>query len=72
MQLDGASLIVSFLVSGVGFVAFTYGRRQRRMPQLMAGVLLMVFPYFVSSVPLMLMIAVTLLAVMWGAVKAGY
>ena len=72
MDFDASSLAVSFLVSGVGFVSFSYGRKQRRLPQTLIGVVLMLFPYFVSSVPLMLIIAATLLALLWGAVRLGY
>lgn len=72
MELDAASLIASFVVSGIGFVALTYGKRMRRFPQMLTGGVLLVFPYFVPSVPLMLLIAATLLAMMWGAIKAGY
>ena len=72
MDFEPGSLIASFLVSGVGFVAFSYGRSRRRLPQLVVGVTLMLFPYFVSSVPLMLIIAATLLALLGGAGRLGY
>lgn len=72
MSLDPLSLLVGFLVSGAGFVAFTYGKRQRRLPQMLAGVALMVMPYFVESLALELLLAGSLLALMWGAVRAGY
>lgn len=49
MDFDPASLILSFIVSGVGFVLFSYGRKMQRYPQLVSGLLLMGFPYFVSG-----------------------
>lgn len=72
MDFSAGSLFVSFLVGGVGFVALTYGKRQRRLPQMVVGAALMVFPYFVSSTPLTLLIATVLLALMWGAIRAGF
>lgn len=49
MDFDPVSLVLSLLVSGVGFVLFSYGRKMQRFPQLVAGLSLMIFPYFVSS-----------------------
>lgn len=72
MQFDALNFFVSLVVSSIGFVAFSYGKRQRRLPQMLVGATLVVFPYFVSSVALMLVIATTLLALMWGATRAGY
>lgn len=71
MDLDPGVLLVSFLVSGIGWVAFSYGRRQRRFPQVGVGLALLAFPYFVSSIPLMLLIATALLGLLWGLVKMG-
>ena len=71
MNWDPASLLVSFVISGVGFVLFSYGRKMHRMPQLAAGVLLLVFPYFVPGIGWMLATAATILAALWGAVWYG-
>lgn len=46
MSLDPVSLIVGFVVSGAGFVLFTYGRRKGRIPHLAAGIPLIVVPFF--------------------------
>ncbi len=70
--MDASSLIASFAVSSVGYVALSYGKRQRRAPQLIAGLLLMVFPYFVDSVPAMLAIAAALVLAMWLATRLGW
>jgi hypothetical protein len=47
----------SMLIGTVGFGFFIYGKKQRRAPHLAAGVLLMVYPYFVPGVALMVVIA---------------
>ena len=49
MADDGTQLIVAMFVSLVGFALFVYGKRQNRGPQLVVGIALMVYPYFVSS-----------------------
>jgi len=71
MNLDGNSLLASLLVSSVGFVSFAYGKKQRRLPQMVAGVGLMGFPYFVSSVPWMFGIAAVLIGALVAAVRLG-
>ncbi len=71
MNLDGNTLLASLLIGGIGFVAFAYGKKQRRLPQMLAGVGLMGFPYFVSSVPWMFGIAAVILAAMTAAIRLG-
>jgi hypothetical protein len=65
-------LMASMLVSSIGFVLLVYGRKLARGPQLVAGVVLTVFPYFVSSVAVTLVIAAVLLAALWLAVRLGW
>jgi len=55
---DESSLLWGLLFGSIGIGYFVYGRRQRRAMALVAGVLLCVFPYFVSN---------TLLTVVLGA-----
>jgi len=69
--LDGNAILASIFVGSVGFVSFAYGKRQRRPPQMLIGLALMGFPYFVASVPLMLGIAAALLAALWLMVRLG-
>ena len=71
MDLDANALLASLLVGSIGLVAFIYGKRQSRLPQLVVGLVLMVYPYFVSNVLLMLGIAVGLLAAMYVAIRQG-
>lgn len=71
MDLDTGSLIASLIVSAIGFVVFTYGKRLQRVPQIIIGLLLVAFPYFVPSVPVMAIIAAVLLAGLWLAVRLG-
>ncbi len=57
-----ASLISELLFSAVGVGYFIYGKRQRATVPLVCGLVLMIFPYFVSSTVLLLIIGVVLLA----------
>lgn len=71
MDFDVGALIASFCVSGVGFVLFYYGRKMKRMPQLLVGLVLMVFPYFVSNTWLILGIGALLSGGLWYGLKSG-
>jgi len=71
MSFDAGSLIAGLLVSGVGFVLFEYGRRMRRPPQIGVGLVLLIFPYFVSNVLAMLAIAAALLVTLWVLLMRG-
>ena len=72
MDFESESLVASLIVSSIGFVAFMYGRRLERVPQIVVGLLLMAFPYFVPNVLLMAGIAAVLLILMWVAMRLGY
>lgn len=72
MSFDAGSFITGLFVSGVGFVVFEYGRRMRRPPQIGIGIVLLIFPYFVSNVVAMLGIAAALLVALWVLLARGY
>lgn len=59
-------------VSSLGFVLLTYGWKQRRLPQTMAGLAMMIYPYFVPAVIPMLLIAAALSGLLWLAVRLGW
>src|SRR5205085_10805483 len=72
MSLDPGLLFLSLITSGLGFVLFTYGRKQDRYPQVAAGVALMVYPYFVPSLMANLLIGAGIVGVMWIVIKQGW
>lgn len=72
MSLDPGLLLFSLVTSGAGFVLFTYGKKQGRMPHLLAGIVYMVYPYFVNTLLATVAIAAVLGIGLWMAVRAGY
>jgi hypothetical protein len=72
VDFDLSSIILSIVVSGIGFVFFSYGRKMSRAPHVIAGVLLMGFPYFVSNVWLVLLITAALIGALYAAVRLGW
>jgi 4-hydroxybenzoate polyprenyltransferase len=71
MNLDDNSLLASLFAGLIGAAFFMYGKRQGRLPQMVVGVALVVYPYFVSSVALMGAIAVGLFVALWAAIRLG-
>jgi hypothetical protein len=69
MDFDADTLIASLVIGGIGTVSLIYGKRQSRLPQMVVGVLLIAYPYFVSNVFLMIGIAVALLAGLWASIR---
>ena len=71
MSFDPNTLLASLVVSGVGWVLFSYGRKQQRMPQTAIGLVMLVYPYFVSNVAWMLGLVPVLLALLWLLTRLG-
>ena len=72
MSFDPGVLFFSLITSGVGFVLFVYGKKQGRTPQLIAGIVLMVYPYFVPDLLWNVVGFVAIVAATWYAVRQGW
>ena len=71
MFTDPTSFTLSLVISAIGFVLGSYGRKLRRWPQGVAGAVLMVYPYFVPSPWPMAGIAVGVIGALLVAVRLG-
>ncbi len=72
MSFDPTWLFLSLIISGVGLALFIYGKKQGRIPQLVAGLILMVYTYVVTSTLWMLVIAAVILGALWWVVRMGW
>jgi hypothetical protein len=72
MGLDPTWLLLSLIPGGIGFVLFVYGKQQGRMPQLVAGLLFMVYPYFATTVTGLLLVGALLGGGLWFALQGGW
>ena len=72
MSLDPTWLFVSLIAGGVGFVLLVYGKKQQRWPQLVAGLLFMVYPYFATTLVSLVAIGVVIGCVLWSAIRLGW
>lgn len=60
-----SSLLWGVLFGSVGFGYFLYGKKQGAVIPLVCGLLLMVFPYFISNTALVVLVGVALAAIPW-------
>ncbi|MET1162172.1 MAG: hypothetical protein ABWY48_06485 [Pseudoxanthomonas sp.] len=63
--MDTASLLWGLLFGSVGLGYFIYGKNQKALVPALCGLVLMVFPYFVSSTLLLVAVGVALMAIPW-------
>ena len=61
-MVDTANIVWALLFGAVGIGYFTYGRRQDHKSALLAGMALMIYPYFVSGTLAMVAVGAALLA----------
>ncbi len=59
---SSATIMWAMLFGAIGLGFFVYGKKQKRVAPLMAGIALLVFPYFISNVYLVVIIGVLLVA----------
>jgi hypothetical protein len=71
MDFEGSGILSSILVSGVGFVFFSFGRSMKRIPQMAGGLLMMIFPYFVDGALWILLGGALLSLLIWVALRLG-
>jgi hypothetical protein len=63
ITLSTASLLWGLLFGSIGVGFFMYGKKQNDVVPLVCGLMLMIFPYFVSSTILLVAIGAALVAV---------
>jgi hypothetical protein len=72
MSFDPTWLFVSLIPSGIGLVLFVYGKKQERWPHLAAGLLLMAYPYFTTSLASLVSTGAAIGFILWYVVRLGW
>ncbi|MEO7065718.1 MAG: hypothetical protein ABI114_02310 [Rhodanobacter sp.] len=60
--MNTATLLWGVLFGSIGFGFFLYGKKQRAIVPLVCGLVLMVFPYFISSAVWLVIVGILLIA----------
>ena len=61
--MSASQLFLGLVFSCIGFGFFLYGKNQRAPVPLVCGLVLMVFPYFVSNIIALVIIGVVLMVI---------
>jgi hypothetical protein len=72
VNLSAGWLIASLIISSIGFILLNYGRKFARIPQILVGLAMLIYPYFVPGVLANVLVAAGLGAVLWIAVRLGW
>ena len=64
-EFEPTTILLSVLFSGIGYVAFRYGRKMQQVPPVALGMALMTYPLFVSSAAWTAVIGVCLTGGLW-------
>ncbi|HEY3094109.1 MAG TPA: hypothetical protein VGJ52_13470 [Vicinamibacterales bacterium] len=72
MSFDPTLLMLSLVPSGIGLFLFLYGKKQERLAHIAAGIVFMVYPYFVTTSLQMLLGGVLIGGLFWWALQAGW
>ena len=60
---DSSTLVWGLIFGSIGLGFFMYGKKQKRKVPFASGVALCVFPYFITDVPVMVLVGVMLIAI---------
>jgi len=72
VHLTPGWIVASLIISSIGFILLHYGRKMARLPQVIVGLAMLIYPYFVPGVLANVLVAAGLLAVLWLAVRLGW
>jgi hypothetical protein len=72
VSFDPTLLMLSLVPSGIGLFLFLYGKKQERLAHIAAGIVFMVYPYFVTTSLQMLLGGVLIGGLFWWALQAGW
>lgn len=71
MELSSGYLFLSLVIGAVGAGLFIYGKKQGRLPQMIGGFVLSVYPFFVPNLWAMAGIGVGIVLSVWLASLKG-
>jgi hypothetical protein len=72
VTLSANSLLLGAFISLIGMALLLYGRKAARVPHIVVGLVLIVYPYFVGSLVIEVVIGVLLLVGLWLVSRLGY
>jgi len=72
MTLEPGPLFLSIVFGLIGSALLLYGKKQQRIPQMIAGLLFIVFPYFTGTMTSMSLVGLAVAAGLCWVLRAGW
>lgn len=72
MNLSPGWIVASLIISSIGLILLNYGRKFARIPQILVGLAMLIYPYFVPGVLANVLVAAGLCALLWVVVRLGW
>ncbi len=72
MSFDANWLLLSLIPGGIGSILLIYGKKMGRFPQLFAGLALLIYPYFATTMLSLIVVGVVIIVALWVAVRLGW
>lgn len=72
MRFDPLWLFLSLIPGAIGSVLVIYGRKHQRWPQMVTGLILMVYPYFATTITSLVGVGVLIGAACWWAIRSEW
>jgi hypothetical protein len=71
VSFEPGQLFLSVVTGTIGLALFIYGKKQVRWPQMVVGLALMVYPYFLTGTMSIIAVGLALGALLWGMLRRG-
>jgi hypothetical protein len=72
VDLSLNNILLGGFISLIGLALLMYGRKEVRIPHIVVGLVLIIYPYFVRSLPVEVAVAVVLVAGLAFVSRLGY
>jgi predicted cobalt transporter CbtA len=72
VDLSLNNIVLGGFIGLIGLALLMYGRKEVRIPHIVVGLVLIVYPYFVGSLPVEVAVAVVLVAGLAFVSRLGY
>jgi hypothetical protein len=71
-NFDPWFLLLTLALSSVGVVLLVYGKKQARIPYIVAGALLIVSPYVTTTILALVLVGAGVCGGLWAALRMGW
>jgi hypothetical protein len=72
LNIDPNAILLALIPNAIGFVLLVYGKKQARIPQMIAGLLFLAYPYVIDTTLPLILVGLAIGAGLWLALRLGW